>query len=265
MSTDYDRPGDEPYRRQFDAGDFRYTVAAYVKLLIRARHKAKPNFLAEEERRKWEVDNDDDQGWPAWRLMEQASKKLAEINERFIDRCGSGGIPVMDEDTPVTRLIDAVGFLVPAEGGAPYHNATLVKAAEQLKQGRDIDWDSLAEWDQLPIIRRDLDQLPHPTVTPRRPDPGNTCPVAVVFKADRKVRVNGREAILKPAQFDVIRVLLDRFPHGITKDVLDTLSGHSDSRGILRRLAGQDLWRDVIAFPGAPGAGGYRLVSSTGR
>ena len=150
--------------------------------------------------------------------------------------------------------------MVPAEGGAPHHNGALVNAAGELKRDRGIDWSLLAQWDELPRIRQDLDSLPHPAAATNNPLARPACPVSVRSEAERRVRVNGRETTLTVPQFDVIRVLIDRFPDGATKDDLNRLSRHTDGRGILVRLSRDSLWKDVIAFPGSPGAGGYRLT-----
>ncbi len=64
---------------------------------------------------------------------------------------------------------------------------------------------------------------------------------------------------LKPAQYEVVEVLLNAGAKGLTKDELEKQSKHGDARGILRRLADSDPdWKAVIHFAGITG-GGYRI------
>jgi len=57
--------------------------------------------------------------------------------------------------------------------------------------------------------------------------------------------------VLRPAQFNVVKALVNAGETGLTLDQLVHQSGHSDARGILRRLADSDPdWRSVIHFPG---------------
>src|SRR4051812_40768846 len=90
----------------FDLGIFRYTVARYVKLLIRSRWKCEPNFLSPDQLAAWGLDAIGKDPNPAWRLLEDAAHALAHLNAEFLPRCGSGGVQPGDECTPEGRLID---------------------------------------------------------------------------------------------------------------------------------------------------------------
>ncbi|MFO0881521.1 MAG: hypothetical protein U0840_29835 [Gemmataceae bacterium] len=146
----------------FDLGEFRYSVARYLKLLIRARWRCDPGFLSQKDLADWGLTDLPHDRLPAARLLYLASEALAHLNRHFLPRCDSGGVQQIDESTPVGRLIDAVAFLVHPAGGAPGHNATLVESARWLHEGGTLDWAALADWSLLPAIRADLDQLPHP-------------------------------------------------------------------------------------------------------
>jgi hypothetical protein len=64
---------------------------------------------------------------------------------------------------------------------------------------------------------------------------------------------------LSPAQDDVLQALYEAGQEGLSKDELEAKSGHSDARGILKRLVEDDSeWAAVIHFAGKAHRG-YRL------
>lgn len=146
----------------FDLGAFRFAVARYVKLLIRARRKHQPGFLSRDELAQWHLADIDSDRLASWRLLEQAAATLGLLNSEFLPRCGSGGVRETDESTPEGRLIHEVVNLAETEGGGPYHNLALLNAAIALRRGRAVNWEKLVEWSRLPAIRADLDRLPFP-------------------------------------------------------------------------------------------------------
>lgn len=152
----------EYFHPTFDAGLFRHAVARYIRLLIRARWKANPNFLSQQDLARWDLaDIATDRG-SAGRLLLLAAEALAYLNRDFLPRCSSGGVETADETTPLGRLIFAVSFLVNPEGGGPDHNGLLLTAARRLDEGATLNWDELLDWQLLPAIRADLDLLPQP-------------------------------------------------------------------------------------------------------
>jgi excisionase family DNA binding protein len=152
----------EFYYPDFDLGEFRYTVARYCKLLIRARWKCDPGFLDEADLAAWGLEDIGTDRWSACQLLDQAAAALGHLNRHFLPRCGSGGVRETDESTPEGRLIWVIAGLVPTDGGGPAHNAALLEASRQLRDGKPLDWGALVEWDCLKEIRANLDQLPHP-------------------------------------------------------------------------------------------------------
>jgi hypothetical protein len=159
----------------FDLGAFRFAVARYVKLLIRARWKHQPGFLSQAELAQWHLDDIESDPLPSWRLLELAAAALGLLNSEFLPRCGSGGVRETDESTPEGRLIGDVAFLAETEGGGPFHNFALLSASITLRKGLAVDWDKLVVWSRLPTIRSDLDKLPFPQ-QPTRPSP-QTCDI----------------------------------------------------------------------------------------
>jgi hypothetical protein len=89
----------------------------------------------------------------------------------------------------------------------------------------------------------------------------NTDPPIVLGRFGDQPMVHGK---LKPrltwAQHRVVQALLAAGNEGLTKDQLDSHSGHSDARKILKRLHDSDSdWAGVIHMPGIPGCR-YRIA-----
>ena len=151
------------FRPTFDLGEFRFALARYAKLLIRARAKCERAFLSPESLAAWGLSGIATDPAPAWRLLSQAADALGHLNMEYLPRCGSGGVEETDESTPVGRLIQAaVGLAQMGDGGGPWHHGALRDAARNLKDGKPVDWARLVDWALLPAIRRDLDLLPKP-------------------------------------------------------------------------------------------------------
>jgi len=105
--------------------------------------------------------------------------------------------------------------------------------------------------------------LPSPLPSPPPPSPSPPpCPFEFSDSSKKPV-VNGVERdFLTPAQHAVLTALKKAGASGLSKDQLDTKSGHNEARKILKDLAKKDPeWRDVILFPEKPGRG-YKLQFS---
>lgn len=146
----------------FDLGAFRYAAAAYVKFLIRARWKIEPGFLSEDDLGRWKLSDIRDDTRSASQLLLRAGALLAELNTKYISRCGSGGVAEYDLSTPEGRLMDNIAFLADIEGGGPYHNGEVISAALRQPEDNAAAWDLRVNWSTLDEIRNDLDRLPHP-------------------------------------------------------------------------------------------------------
>lgn len=145
---------------QFDESEFRIVAARYIKRLIRARWKTNPDFLTEEELRRWKLDNIADDSHEGWQLLQLATQDLGELNRDFIPRCGSGGVEPVGDKTPTARLVESLPFFAPWEGGGPDHNRELIDLANKLRDGGSIAWETLFRWQELSQLRNDLDLLP---------------------------------------------------------------------------------------------------------
>jgi hypothetical protein len=97
-----------------------------------------------------------------------------------------------------------------------------------------------------------LEQATPPATTPS--------PAVVLAGMTKQPIVHGKpKPVLRHAQYNVVQALVDAVDTGLTKDQLVAQSGHSDARGILKRLADSDPdWRSVIHFPGKSGSH-YRI------
>jgi hypothetical protein len=99
------------------------------------------------------------------------------------------------------------------------------------------------------------------TEVPGTTPPADSEKVRVVLQGPGKPPIvkGKKKRVLTDPQDDVVQALLEAGEGGLTKDELEDKSGHSDARGILRRLAKSDPdWGVVIHFPGRTG-GRYRI------
>ena len=86
-----------------------------------------------------------------------------------------------------------------------------------------------------------------------------------LFGQGKEPIVDGkRKKPLTRAGYNVIYALIEADERGLTKDTLVTASGHTDARGVLKRIIGartnRDVdWDNVISFPGKTG-GRYRVL-----
>jgi hypothetical protein len=92
------------------------------------------------------------------------------------------------------------------------------------------------------------------------PPPTTPSPAVILAGKTEQPMVRGKpKPVLRFAQYNVVKALVDAGVTGLTLDQLVHHSGHTDARGILRRLADSDPdWRAVIHFPGKSG-GHYRI------
>lgn len=91
-----------------------------------------------------------------------------------------------------------------------------------------------------------------------------TAPAVELGQRDSFPRVRGKiKARLTFAQFNVLKALISAGEDGLTKDKLDEVSGHTDARKILKRLAQSDPdWDSVIQMALRPGCR-YRIQQNT--
>jgi hypothetical protein len=89
---------------------------------------------------------------------------------------------------------------------------------------------------------------------------GTPPPVVILAGTTKQPIVRGTpKPVLRHAQYHVVKALLDAGETGLTVDQLVHHSGHTDARGILKRLAESgEGWRSVLHFPGR--AGGHSRI-----
>jgi hypothetical protein len=109
--------------------------------------------------------------------------------------------------------------------------------------------------DPVRTLLRRLERRLEQTAPPTTPSPA----VTLAGKTKQPIVRGKPKPVLRLAQFNVVKALVDAGDTGLTVDQLVQQSGHADARGILKRLADSDPdWRAVIHFPGKSG-GHYRI------
>jgi hypothetical protein len=135
------------------------SVARFAKLLVRARWKVDPGFLPPGDLERWGLGNIAADPCPAWRLLARAADDLVALHDEYLGRCPSGGVPIMDRDTPEGHLVANTAVLADPFNSGPCDDRGLRVAASELRGGGTVDW-RLVDWDLLGLIRDGLDRLP---------------------------------------------------------------------------------------------------------
>ena len=230
----------------YDLGEYRYAAAKLVKLLIRARAKVEPDFLTDNEYRRWGLANIQDDPDTLETLVQTADVCNSYLWSSFIGPCGSGGVALDDPLGDLKALV--IHFSISCEPS---------ELRSRIRRGESIDWPKAAAWELLPAIREGLDGLPEPRGV-RSGKAG--LQVELGSSATKKAFAMGRPKDLSRPQYDVVKALTDAFPRTLTKDQLVEYSLHSDAIGILTRLRNKDPdWASVIKLAGSTG-GGYGLI-----
>jgi len=81
--------------------------------------------------------------------------------------------------------------------------------------------------------------------------PGAASEEVQLFGLGERPMVKGKQKPpLSKAAYDVVCALIRAGESGLTKDKLDTESGHGDARKIMKRMADGDRdWKAVLVFP----------------
>lgn len=135
-----------------ELGRFRWKAAAFIRYMIRARAKVDAGFMTPAAYDLWELDDLGAEKHSIDRLLRMALNTIIEINEKYLERCGSGGMRT-EEDDPLREVKELVGFFTDYQWQLP--NAIRLAVAN-----KPIDWPALALWDDLTAIRKELDKLP---------------------------------------------------------------------------------------------------------
>ena len=237
---------------RFVLSRFAIDSAALCKYLIRARRKVEPGFLPYDEFKRWKLDDVGNDREPVLVLLKKAATLTDMIDAHMVAMGGSGGC---SPDDPLADFKFAVaGFAF---------RAILDSAVVTVQKNKPVPWNTIAKWDSLNQIRKDLDHLLDPNETT---EPFKRVPIAEskrvkLFPAGHHPQaLIGTDQIvfMTPAQQDVITALLEAGEGGLSGPELIKKSGRGDARGVLKRLASNEKWKCVLQSAGRQG-GRYRI------
>jgi hypothetical protein len=244
----------------FDWGEFRYAVARYIRLLIRARWKCAPGFLPETDLAQWQLSNIDTKNpASAAALLTEAAACLDRLSGRFLPGCSSGGVPAEwdSESTPVGRLQARI-FELTFYDYASDISWPLVTAADRLRKQEKVDWLALVDWGLLPAIRADLDLLPHPGSAAHLTDTRlcqMSAPRLTLEGASYTITFDGTPYTgIDPVAFQIFEVVWNARPKKVSSTELlklKGLRGKNIRRELKRKLPGP--LNDLVK--GATGSG----------
>ena len=141
-----------------ELGRFRYAAAAVAKFLIRARIRHDPNFFTKVTLRDWHLQQTDREDRTDSQLLALSLRAAEELNRRYQFFCDSGGYSISpgwaDEGIVGEAKASLAAFVDPV--------SDLPTAVKDAAAGRDLDWPQVANWNELPNLRRILNRLPHP-------------------------------------------------------------------------------------------------------
>ena len=244
----------------FDPATFRRDGAAYCKFLIRARRILELESITPDQARAWEIPSPDAESHSAIQLLEAADRRYGRLLDQ-VDVCGSGGVAEAEMANWGEQKLAVIQFLI--------SRYDLQQAITTTARGESVDWDSLACWDRLDDVRRQLDSLPDVASTDDAVPRIGECPVMLAGRDELPAVLGQSVNAIPPAEYDALSALVERFPHRqtaveIRKHLARTGSGFVvDPGGALRRLAKRhSLWRTVLLLPPKGGSrAGYGLRS----
>jgi len=161
---------------KFDTGLYRYDAAAYLKSIFQAREKDAPGFVTSEMIKRWNLD----EGCPPGSDFSEAIRNQSKYYTRRCLRFARERLPILcgtvdESDVNVTQDYKhfwKIGF----EEGTIRNSLRAVcdfSSVEALNaaysaadNNQSIDWDNLANWDAIDLIRDGLDSFPHPAEYP---------------------------------------------------------------------------------------------------
>lgn len=144
-----------------ELGLLRWRAAEFIRYMIRARAKAEPGFMTAADYETWELDDLSQVDLTTDRLLDMALRTINELNQKYLERCGSGGMRI-DKADPLRKLKELIGFFTDYQWALP-------AAIRSAIAGNPIEWAELASWGDLPAIRAELDKLPRPDSQPQAP------------------------------------------------------------------------------------------------
>jgi hypothetical protein len=146
-------------KKEIDLAAFRHESARYVRSMILACLKHQPEIISEEMKVLWNVKNYQEDVHTTEFHLRNAALSLATLNQKYLERCGSGGIAPGDE-SELCELMELLAFFTQPEGGAPDHNFQIYQVIGRIKTKQDFMWEDFAQWENLGRVRELLDKLP---------------------------------------------------------------------------------------------------------
>jgi hypothetical protein len=240
----------------FNPRQFRVDAASLVRYLVRARAISNPTFPDEWTRKSWRLENLSDETESQVRLLRLARVCCEQISYHMVSIGGSGGIP---GDRPDRTEIDEVVFHI-----CDFTDVGKIdRAIANIGTTATYDWSGLAQWEELNEIRQGLDLLPEGDGAYEiKTEPvAQSSKVRLFSFGSRPQALIGESLVdeMSAPQHDVVKALLDAGIAGLSLSELNHQSGHSDARGILKRLCrGESHWQYVVDWP-RTARHGYRI------
>jgi hypothetical protein len=189
---------------QEELGRFRYKAAALVRFMLRARAKGDPQYHESNKAiyKIWTLSNISEDELTLAELLHRARLQIFDINEQFLH--WESGSLLYDDRDPLADLKHLVGFFM-----ADYH-CGINEAIRRAESGQPIDWQYLARWEDIPAIRKWLDQLPDPR-DQNGPDQAG------------QVRWGDRVEPLQPVAHRLLQYLWDKADHVPVNDAISAV------------------------------------------
>jgi hypothetical protein len=249
-----DRPNGHQREHLREAG------AGMVRYLMRARLKVQPNAFRPKQIARWDLEDWHADDRSVQHLLQLAYNTILEINDKFLQRCGSGGLRVDCEDQDA-ELKEKIGFFVE-------HQCALPEALRACWTGTKLDWDGLARWDEIDRIRELLDDLPilHPErESDRRSDETEIDqPIVLRGPSEQPIVLGTFVPMISKTQFHIVDLLIHVAPERLPVAAIAgrlaeaRIPTPEDLGRPIRDLAdSHENWRRVLILPGRGGRNGY--------
>lgn len=247
-----------------ELGRLRWRAAEFIRCMIKARARIEPGFMSVADYERWELDGLSRKEQDVERLLQCALQLIREVNERWLERCGSGGMR-LDVADPLQNLKELVGFFTDYQWALP-------EAIRSVIAGRPVNWSELARWDDLPAIRGELDKLPrlddHLRAAPGGPDLAVPITPTGVTSSDAAMTIsyhglqgystNGAPVSVTEEEHKVLQAFVLN-QTSMTRSELEAAANITNAPRVLTQLEERygGIFAPAIRRPGRKGKGGY--------
>jgi hypothetical protein len=208
---------------------------------MRARLKVQSNAFSSQQIARWDLEQWHADPRSVHQLLQLAYKTILEINDKFLQRCGSGGLRVEDEDQDA-ELKEEIGFFVE-------HQSALPEALRACWTGTKLDWDGLARWDEIDRIRELLDDLPilpaeREVDRSRSADTEIDQPIVLRGLDEQPIVLGTYVPMISETQYYIVQVLMDAAPARLSVSAIkDRLSDEDEDISVPEDPGKATLWR----------------------